>query len=158
MRERKERGTVGRGRKRDGSLLGGPSHHLMTVVLLNPAAGFWCPYKLSFFFPTTTMASGGHRRCLPCHVMALQMWWGNFFNSQGKKQMRQIQREGHNTVLVSFSQLLYLTAAIKSLFEKPEKKKKLNASDFLRDVSVCRSLCTTSNASCICMQVFKSDL
>lgn len=56
--------------------------------------------------------------------MALQMWWGNFFNIQGKKQMRQIQRERHNTVLVSFSQL-YLTAAIKSLFEKPEKKEEI---------------------------------
>ncbi len=114
MRERKKRGIVGRGRKRDGSLLGGQSHHLMTVALHNPAAGFWCPHKLSFFSPTTTIASGGHRRCLPFHVMALQMWWGNFFNNQGKKRMRQIQSEGHNTVLVSFSQL-YLTAAIKSL-------------------------------------------
>lgn len=37
--------------------------------------------------------------------------------------MRQIQSAGHNTVLVSFSQLLYLTAAIKSLAHLKNLKK-----------------------------------
>lgn len=150
---------MGRGWKRDVSLLGGQSHHLMTVALLNPAAGFWCPHKLSFFFPTTTMASGGHRRCLPCHVMALQMWWGNFFNSQGKKRKCQIQSEGHNTVLVSFSQLLYLTAAIKSLAYMKNLKKEIECIRLFKGwLCLSFSLYYNIYASCICMQVFKSDL
>lgn len=79
------------------------------------------------------------------------MWWryrckeGSFFvcffYSWGKKLVRQNQAGGHNTDLVSCSQLLYLTAAIKWLYLKSLEKIVVNATELLRDVSVCFLLC-----------------
>lgn len=55
--------------------------------------------------------------------------------------MRQSRAGGHNTDLVSCSQLLYLTAAIKRLYLKSLEKIVANATELLKDVSVCFLLC-----------------